>query len=183
MRTHRNIVLDPPVSSALSALAAAPVMAAAMAPPPAPTTHQMGSSMASIASVAGLGPVGGSYPPVSTMGAMPSMAGNPSSVYPSATAPHLLQLTTATAAAMAALQAARPLIVRVKRDEANASNDSSPYGVSGAMAMTMGVGPLNGTDTDVLTEVDLEDETQPGEVAEDMVSRSWLRESCMRAEE
>lgn len=92
-------------------------------------------------------------------------------MYPPASAPHLLQLTTATAAAMAALQAARPLIVRVKRDEANAGNDSSSYGVTNAMAMAMGVGSLHGTDNDVLTEVDIEDETQPGEVAEDMVSR------------
>lgn len=171
MRTHRNIVLDPPSSSALSALAAAPVMAAAMGPPsqlpPQSQSHPMGSSMASIASVAGLGPVGGPCPPVSSMG---SMAGTPSAMYPSATAPHLLQLTTATAAAMVALQAARPLIVRVKRDEApNAADTSSPYGVNNAMAMAMGVGTIHTTHNDVLTEVDLEDDTQPGEVAEDMV--------------
>ncbi|XP_003741379.1 zinc finger protein 287 [Galendromus occidentalis] len=112
-------------------------------PPPPPTS--VGSSLQSLNQVAAVTGV-----PMSSFMAPPP-------IYAPPNAPNLLQLTTATAAAMAAIQAARPLIVRVKRDEEN--------GLVGASASAS---DIYGNSTDVLTEVDLEEDTQPGEVAEDM---------------
>lgn len=68
---------------------------------------------------------------------------------------------------MVAFQVTRPLIVRLTRDESDVATDPSAYNVSNAMSM--GAGTVHTTHNDVLTEVDLEDDTQPGEVAEDMV--------------
>lgn len=113
-------------------------------PPPPPTS--VGSSLQSLNQVAAV------------TGVSMSSFMAPPPIYAPPNAPNLLQLTTATAAAMAAIQAARPLIVRVKRDEET--------GLIGASA---GASDIYGNSADVLTEVDLEEDTQPGEVAEDMV--------------